>query len=294
MRGIHPRPKGRGTLPLDEWLTIPIRDAMTSDTLFSTVSTRSPLRYPGGKSRAVRTLAAMLPRRTPRTVVSPFVGGGSFELYLTSLGCEVHAFDGYEPLVAFWDVLLSQPAALEAEVASRLPVTPEGFKSAQAAVRSEPPGSVEQAANYFVVNRTSFSGATMSGGFSPQAAEGRLTVKTVERLGQFSNTLLSVRHALFEESLQRDAGFVFADPPYLLSGQGNKLYGTAGDMHESFDHVDFHAAITAVESPWLITYNDCPEVRELYAAFDIVEAEWAYGMNKSKQSSEIVIRNYQR
>jgi DNA adenine methylase len=45
------------------------------------------------------------------------------------------------------------------------------------------------------------------------------------------------------------------------------------------------------KSNFILTYNDCPEVRELYKGckFDVIE--WAYGMNKSKKSNEIIITN---
>ena len=38
-----------------------------------------------------------------------------------------------------------------------------------------------------------------------------------------------------------------------------------------------------------MSYNDCPQIREMYDGYEIIEAEWAYGMNKTKKSSEIII-----
>ena len=40
---------------------------------------------------------------------------------------------------------------------------------------------------------------------------------------------------------------------------------------------------------WLITYDDCPEIRALYDGYTFVDVAWAYGMNKSKKSNETVI-----
>ena len=42
-------------------------------------------------------------------------------------------------------------------------------------------------------------------------------------------------------------------------------------------------------SDWVMSYNDCEEIREMYKGYEIHEAAWAYGMNKSKKSSEIII-----
>ena len=40
---------------------------------------------------------------------------------------------------------------------------------------------------------------------------------------------------------------------------------------------------------WLLCYNDCEFIRKHYSDYEIVPAEWAYGMNKSKKSNEVFI-----
>ena len=52
----------------------------------------SPLRWPGGKSGAVQTLAQFIPDEV-NTVMSPFVGGASFEIALGSSGIRTIAYD---------------------------------------------------------------------------------------------------------------------------------------------------------------------------------------------------------
>lgn len=52
--------------------------------------TRSPLRYPGGRSRAVKHIIPLIPKRTKR-IASPFLGGGSVELACADLGMKVWA-----------------------------------------------------------------------------------------------------------------------------------------------------------------------------------------------------------
>ena len=82
---------------------------------------RSPLRYPGGKSRAVRTILELIPPDTC-TLVSPFVGGGSVELACAALGMRVKASDLFEPLVTFWQQLLKNPEAVDDEAAKLFPM----------------------------------------------------------------------------------------------------------------------------------------------------------------------------
>lgn len=71
-------------------------------------------------------------------------------------------------------------------------------------------------------------------------------------------------------------------------------------MHESFNHEKLHQVLSNKKN-WMMTYNDCTYIRELYHSpegtytplrgydYIILDVDWSYGMNKSKESSEIVI-----
>ena len=105
-----------------------------------------------------------------------------------------------------------------------------------------------------------------------------------------------VKRADFKDSIAAhpDAA-LYLDPPYCLNKEdgndgGNRetLYGTEGDHHEGFDHVGM-ADILKSRHNWVLSYNDCKYIRDLYDGYKIVEVEWAYGMNASKESSEILI-----
>ena len=69
--------------------------------------TISPLRYAGGKSKAVGLILEHFPTLRTNRVVSCFFGGGSFELALSQhLGVEVVGYDIFDMLVTFWQVLI--------------------------------------------------------------------------------------------------------------------------------------------------------------------------------------------
>ena len=61
-------------------------------------------------------------------------------------------------------------------------------------------------------------------------------------------------------------------------------------MHETFNHVELFNLLNK-KKDWLITYNDCVYIRDLYKDFIIIEVNWSYGMNSTKESSEIIIIN---
>ena len=72
---------------------------------------KSPLRYPGGKSRAVTQILNLITRGID-VLCSPFLGGGSIELACASRGIAVKAYDAFEPLVNFWQYLLEDAPKL--------------------------------------------------------------------------------------------------------------------------------------------------------------------------------------
>ena len=59
-------------------------------------------------------------------------------------------------------------------------------------------------------------------------------------------------------------------------------------MHEEFNHkLLFNLLIT--KKNWILTYNNCDYIKNMYADYIIIDVNWSYGMNISKISSEIII-----
>lgn len=260
----------------------------------TTRTTKTMLRYPGGKSRAIKTLSPMIPEDT-RTVISPFLGGGSFELYLTSKGIQVEASDLFSQLVTFWTVMSDNPDGLADRLEPLLGnLDKETFSTFQKRLRSEDGTEEEIATMFYAVNRCSFSGTTLSGGYSKAAATGRFTPSSVNRVRDFHNDLLTVSHADYRDVIDKDTDLLFLDPPYLLGGSRDSLYGNKGDMHEAFDHVEFRDRVKDTGTKALITYNNTEEIHDLWedSQWSVHEVSWSYGMNASKKSSEVVIVNY--
>lgn len=250
----------------------------------------SPLRYPGGKTRALSILERYRHTYYPnrKTLLSPFLGGGSFELAQAANGLSVYANDLFTPLFFFWAVLQVDPRGLYAAVLEYLPVGKETFLEFRKSILSySDPQQV--AAAYFIVNRCSFSGATFCGGFSAEAAEKRCNRSAVDRLlnVDLRHVTLSNQDAVtfLREHPETEDTIIYADPPYYIS---TYVYGKDGDMHEQFDHSRF-ARYLKTRRDWILSYNDCPYIRNLYAGCRITKESWSYGMNASKVSSELII-----
>lgn len=254
------------------------------------LSVRSPLRYPGGKTRAIKTLDEILFREYPDTkvLISPFFGGGSFELHCLKKVDRVEANDLFAPLIAFWSCLQKDTTLLMKEVQKLHPLSKETFHALRRDILTET-DPVKVAAYYFAINRSSFSGATFCGGYSAQAAESRFNQSSIDRLGKVDLSRVTFDSCDFVTFLRKhpdcDGSTVYLDPPYYISSY---LYGRDGDMHSTFDHEGLKRVLTK-RRRWVLSYNDCSEIRALYHDCEILEVNWAYGMNKSRKSNEILI-----
>lgn len=257
----------------------------------------SPLRYPGGKSRACKHLDTILNKyfniKNINTVISPFFGGGSFEFYLQNkYDMSIMANDKFKPLAIFWKCCKEKKEKLCNNLNRIDHVTNEIFDTFRKSIMTET-NMLKQSIYYFVINRCSFSGSTLSGGFSQESSEKRFTKSSIKRLENLNLDKFEISNHDFEryvnncKMIGNDNTIMFLDPPYYL-GKKSKLYGNCGDLHEIFDHERLHNLLITKKN-WIMTYNDCEYIRNLYSNYTIIELSWKYRMNKTKKSSEIAI-----
>ena len=243
---------------------------------------RSPLRYPGGKYRATKAICSYIPLNE-KILCSPFLGGGSVELACTTR-MYVYGSDIFSPLVEFWQVLLDDKELLVRRVECYMSAFSKTMFYNLQKRYTHLEDRVERAAAFFVLNRSSFSGTTLSGGMSP--GHPRFTPSSIERLRTFEVRNFEVARVDFRDAIanHQDA-FLYLDPPYI---NGQELYGVKGDTHKDFDHIAL-AEILLNRDRWVLSYNDCPVVRQLYRNYPIISIDWVYGMSKNKQSNEILV-----
>jgi len=259
----------------------------------------SPLRYPGGKTRACKIIDAILndnfDLRKFDTLVSPFFGGGSFEFYVQNkYNYKLIVNDKFKPLFNFWKQIKKNKEELCNEL-NKIPIVSKelftDYRKTIMSLNDNEETSLQQAIQYFIINRCSFSGSTLSGGFSQEASTKRYTPSSINKIRSLDFSNIEIFNYDFEEFINiygdQEKSLLFLDPPYYLEKQ-SKLYGNNGDMHENFNHNKLYDLIKTKKN-WLITYNNCDYIRNLYKDYKILEVDWKYGMNKTKASSEIII-----
>lgn len=262
---------------------------------------RSPLRYPGGKTRAAERIAALVPAF--REFREPFVGGGSVFIYLRQKFPERKFWinDKYFELATFWRQMQTNSVAVISQVRQWKREFQNGRELFQFLRENKPKfDEIEISASFFIFNRITFSGTTEAGGFSYQAFEKRFTESSIERLEILPPVLEGVKITNLDYAkVALEAGadvFLFLDPPYF-SATKSALYGAGGKLHKSFNHLDFAETIKFCPHRWLLTYDDSPPVRENFAFANITNWNLMYGMRNqtpaSKQlGNELFISNY--
>lgn len=262
---------------------------------------KSPLRYPGGKSRAVPLISSLIPSFDEYR--EPFVGGGSVFIYCKQQFPDKKYWinDLHPSLFRFWKMCQQDVEAVIEKVYQWRHELPEGkelhrFLMSHLSSFTE----LETAAAFFIINRITFSGTTESGGFSQQAFAGRFTETSIQRLRPFGKLIRDTKITDFdyEEAMQQNGEnvFIFLDPPYY-SATKSALYGKNGNLHKSFDHLRFANTMKACAHQWLITYDDSPYIRELFSFANILAWDLMYGMRNvsvgsDQKGKELFISNY--
>lgn len=264
---------------------------------------KSPLRYPGGKSRAVQRIESLL-LSDFEEFREPFVGGGSLFIYLKQKRPDLKIWinDLNPELYYFWKYAQIDSDKLAREVVKIKRKRKNGQKLFSELVNVDVDSltEFERAIRFFVLNRITFSGVVESGGFSQLAFETRFTDSSIERLKQLGQVLEGVRitNKDYREVL-RGGGkstFTFLDPPYSKT-TSSKLYGKDGILHTNFSHDEFADEMRKCKHSWLITYDDSPEIWTNFSFAEISRWKLQYGMNNYKQEraeigNELFIANY--
>jgi site-specific DNA-adenine methylase len=275
-------------------------------------SLKTPLRYPGGKSRACERMGPYFPDlRNYEQFREPFLGGGSVAIYITKKypNLDIWVNDLYEPLVNFWQQLQIfgtdlKDKLVELKTANNTPVLArELFLKVKEQINDQSLPSIDRAVAFYVVNKCSFSGLTESSSFSEQASNNNFSLRGIEKLPEYSKLIEKWRITNYSYDYLLDGNmgaFVYLDPPYDIK---DNLYGRKGSMHKGFDHDKFAADCAACYMHQLISYNSDQLVKDRFtgekwnaAEFDLTYTMRSVGeyMREQKQRKELLLFNYNK
>ena len=274
---------------------------------------KSPLRYPGGKSKAIKKLSEFTDIAF-KEYREPFVGGGSLFIYLKQCFPDRQFWinDLNTDVYSFWKAAQENLSEM-LKLIKKFKKEKNGKALYQKllAMNLGELSLIERGARFFVLNRITFSGTTESGGYSERAFQGRFTDSSIDRVAALSEILdknVKITNLDYSELLKTDRSvprvhedheddenaeievqqqcqiLIYLDPPYY-SATHSRLYGKKGNLHSSFDHQRFSEEIKACKMNWFISYDNSKFVRELFSFAKQHAWQLQYGMNNPNKDS---------
>ncbi|MDR3093281.1 MAG: DNA adenine methylase [Bacteroidales bacterium] len=262
---------------------------------------KSPLRYPGGKSKAVVHISKLIP--CFEEFREPFLGSGAVFVYLKQQHPNKRFWinDLCSELYKFWVTAQKNTNTLIDKIYEWHNIHLTGKELYQFLKGNMNNFTdLECAAAFFILNRITFSGTTLSGGFSRHAFENRFTESSIQRIRQLTGIVNGTTITNYDyEKLLKTTGsnvFIYLDPPYY-SATKSALYGKNGNLHKTFDHIRFAENMRNCRHKWLITYDDCEYIRNLFSFASIITWNQTYSMRNTLEcpqqtGKELFISNY--
>lgn len=251
----------------------------------------SPIRYAGGKSLAVGFATELLPDHIEK-VVSPFFGGGSIEIAWSKiLGLEVVGYDIFDILANYWNFQLSQPEVLARGLRELQPdkVT---FEKIRLELNDVWRNGLEldplELAIKYVFNFNLSYGPGFMGWASDIYLREESFKKMVNYIAEFEAGRLQVSQGDFRTTIPaHKKDFLYLDPPYFLGGDSKMFKGiypmrNIPVHHKGFDHFGLAELLKSHRGGFILSYNDCPEIRELYRDYQMSSPSWQYSMGQGE------------
>ena len=269
---------------------------------------RTPIRYAGGKSRAYNFISSYIPFwPRPKTIVSPFMGGGSLEVrWASEMGINVIGYDVFDILVNYWKHQIEKPEQLY-DILKGLEPSKEQYDEIKDILlhwdkvqnmfkgwktdhydRKPRPLDNDLGAAYYWFNHNLSYGPMFLGWFSSIFLKKEsLYQNSIERVRDFNVPNLEVNCGSFDETIVAHTNdFLYCDPPYYMERKegddDNKMFKAIYPNsnfpvhHTHFDHEKLRDLLHSHNGKFILSYNDCEWVRENYKGFKFKLPKWNY------------------
>lgn len=268
----------------------------------------SPIRYAGGKSKAIGLILENMPELKEKKIISPFFGGGSLEVVLAQkLGFEIIGYDIFGMLVNFWQILLKDNNSLAFELSKLIPdkehytlnrhillhywdkIKPETLEyktKKKIELTTKQKNMLDSnpllQATYYYYNMQLSYGPMFLGWASNIYLTDKRYQNIINKIRNFKSGSISVNQASFEESIPKhNEEFLFLDPPYYLGDDSKMFKGMYPNCnfaihHNDFPHEKLRDLLYVHKGGFIMTYNNCSIIREWYKNYKQVFPSWQY------------------
>lgn len=272
-------------------------------------TTLSPLRYPGGKTAISPLLMQIisLNKLEGGTYIEPYAGGAgaAIALLFSNTVQRVIINDYDKHIYSFWhSILMHTDKFIQKIESTQIDIT-EWEKQRSIIENSEYHDTLDIGFAAFYLNRCNRSGILMAGPVGGKNQTGKYTLDARYKRTPLINKINNI--ALQRDKIQiynQDAiGFlemvtdkipdpklIYLDPPYYTKGE---LLYLNSYTHE--DHVNLAWKLNSLSSSthWVLTYDDTPQIRELYKKQKTTNYALNYFAHTPKKAHELLITPFQ-
>lgn len=259
----------------------------------------SPFRYPGGKHKISRLVDLILSKTGASVYVEPFAGGAgvALELLLSGTVDRIVINDSDRAVYSAWRAMLEDSSEFVDRIGNAELTLKEWNRQRQIYLDSTK-YSFDYGFATFFLNRTNHSGIITSGPIGGREQhtwrlDARFNrealMKKVQAIGELRRQIKLYNRDVFgflRTCLPKagDEAFVYLDPPYYRKGKAlYKNYFTP-ESHRRLKDVVF-----AMSLPWIVTYDNVPEIIELYKGAPSMQFSLSYSLANNGMGREVML-----
>ena len=263
----------------------------------------SPLRYPGGKGKLAKFMAAVVRANSlsDGRYIEPYAGGAgiAWELLITGVVRRVVVNDLSPHVSAFWVCVVRQTDELCKRIRDAPLTVDEWDRQKAVFARPEDSSTLDLGFSCFYLNRTNRSGILNGGliGGRKQDAnwcmDARFNreglIRRITKIAEFAGRIeiccedaVAFLRERWDSFGERD--LIYVDPPYFEKGR--MLYY---DAYGPGDHADLADLLAELRGPrWVVSYDDVKEIRTLYEPAPVLEYSIGYSARRRFRGREIM------
>lgn len=244
----------------------------------------------GGKKLLRKRIVEEFPEKGTFDRYIEVFGGAGWVLFSTDRHAQMEIYNDVNGnLINLFRCVKYHPEALQKELEFTL-VSREQFFGAKEQMAAGSLTDIQKAARFYILIKESFGTDIRSFCVCPKNLENAVgyILEVSKRLRK-----VVIENQDFERILKtydKESALFYLDPPYYNA----EKYYVDGFTPE--DHVRLKAALNKIKGRFILSYNDCGYIRELYDGYRVIEVDRANSLgrrNDKLRYKEVLIKNYE-
>ena len=258
----------------------------------------SPLRYPGGKAKLGSWFAELIIYNKLKNVtyIEPYAGGAGAALFLlfNNIVDKIVINDADIAIFGIWHSILNETEEFIDKI-NKTNIDLKSWETHKYIIENHEKYSlIDIGFSAFFLNRVNVSGILKGGPIGGKKQNGKYKLnarfnkdKLIERVEKIASMKEKIfihnKDALdFLEYIDKKSyanNFIYLDPPYFK--KGSQLYR---NHYKPDDHKIISQKVKDLRIPWLITYDNCKEIKDLYKDCNGLEFSLRYSASQKNRA----------